>query len=386
MMDFVFRVLAFGAGFGLVALTILSAVRTLVLPRAAPDQLTRLVFVVIRKVFGVGLKFARSFREMDSLMALYAPIGLLALVPGWLILVTLGYMGMMWAAGDISWYQAFKISGSSLLTLGIAQDEGLLMTILEFTEAAIGLMLVALVIGYLPTIYAAFSRRESMVTMLEVRAGSPPSAVEMLSRYQRIHGLDGLAAQFQAWESWFADIEESHTSLSALVFFRSPWPDRSWVTAAGAVLDAAALRQSLVDLPLEPQASLCIRAGFIALRRISNFFNFPYNPDPHFPQDPITVSRADFDKACAQLEAANVPLKTDREQAWLDFAGWRVNYDRVLIGLANLTMAPPSPWTGERSKVLMTPFLRPRRPEYAGGQKQPGAESTKRLKTPPPPR
>lgn len=136
-----------------------------------------------------------------------------------------------------------------------------------------------------------------MVTLLEVRAGSPPSAVEMLSRYQRIQGLPGLAAQFEAWENWFADIEESHTSLPALVFFRSPWPDRSWVTAAGAVLDAAALRQALVDLPIEPQASLCIRAGFIAMRRISNFFNISYNPDPRYPQDAISVTRAEFDAA-----------------------------------------------------------------------------------------
>lgn len=361
MPDLVLRVGVFGLGFSLVVLALLSAVLTLVLPRSAPDLFTRLVFVTVRNLFGIGLKFVRNYQEMDRLMALYAPVGLLTLVPGWLLLVFLGYTGMIWAAADIGWYQAFKISGSSLLTLGIATEEGLLITLLEFSEAAIGLMLVALLIGYLPTIYAAFSRREAMVTMLEVRAGSPPSAVEMLSRFQRIQGLAALSSQFAAWENWFADIEESHTSLPALVFFRSPWPDRSWITAAGAVLDAAALRQSVVDLPTEPQASLCIRAGFIALRRISNFFNIPYNPDPHYPQESISVSRADFDQACAALAQVGVPLKSDMEKAWVDYAGWRVNYDRVLLALANLTMAPESPWTGRRNKVLVIPFLQARR-------------------------
>jgi len=132
------------------------------------------------------------------------------------------------------------------------------------------------------------------------------------------------------------------------VFFRSPRADRSWVTAAGAVLDAAALTLSVVDTPSDPRAQLCIRAGFLALRSIADFFRFPYPPDPHYPAQPISVSRAEFDAACAELAAQGVPLKADREQAWRDFAGWRVNYDLVLLALARLTMAPPSPWTGER--------------------------------------
>ena len=91
----------------------------------------------------------------------------------------------------------------------------------------IGLILVALLIAYLPTMYSAFSRREQAVNMLEVRAGSPPSASEMLMRFNRIHGLDKLADYWKIWEAWFADVEESHTTLPALVFFRSPRPENS---------------------------------------------------------------------------------------------------------------------------------------------------------------
>ena len=117
-----------------------------------------------------------------------------------------------------------------------------------------GILLVALLIAYLPTLYSAFSRREQVVNMLEVRAGSPPSALEMLLRFHRNQGLDKLTDYWRVWEAWFADIEESHTSLAALVFFRSPQPEHSWVTAAGAVLDAASLTLSSVDIPRAPSA------------------------------------------------------------------------------------------------------------------------------------
>jgi len=182
--------------------------------------------------------------------------------------------------------------------------------------------------------------------MLEVRAGSPPSAVEMIKRFYRLERLKQLGEMWVTWEAWFVDLEESHTSLAALAFFRSPQPHRSWVTAAGAVLDAAALVSSTVDIPKDTQADLCIRAGYLALRHIASFFGIPYNPNPQ-PTDPISVTRVQFDAACDELASAGVPLKADRDQAWRNFTGWRVNYDTVLLALANITLAPAAPWSSE---------------------------------------
>ncbi|MGH2520419.1 MAG: hypothetical protein ACRDF8_11480, partial [Chloroflexota bacterium] len=153
---------------------------------------------------------------------------------------------------------------------------------------------------------------------------------------------------WEQWEVWFANIEESHTSLSALSFFRSPRPERSWVTAAGAVLDAAALHLSTVDVPRDAAAALCIRAGFIALRRIADFFDIAYDANPR-PDDDISVERDEFDDACDRLAEAGIALRPDRDQAWHDFVGWRVNYDVVLVGLAGLTRAPQAPWSSDRS-------------------------------------
>jgi hypothetical protein len=219
----------------------------------------------------------------------------------------------------------------------------------------LGLIMVALLIAYLPTMYAAFSRREQAVNMLEVRAGSPPSALEMLLRFNRIHGLDKLADYWRTWEGWFADIEESHSTLAALVFFRSPRPEASWVTAAGTVLDAASLTLSAVDVPYEPSAALCNRAGYLALHEITHSFDIQLPHSPHFPDDPISISRAEFDEALTQLAAAGLPIKSDREQAWKDFAGWRVNYDRALIELCKLVMAPFAPWSSDR--IAEHPFV-----------------------------
>jgi len=356
------QTLIFILGIIITAATVFSAISTFVLPRSTTDRLTRLVFRVIRVFFSLPLGRARDFAARDRIMAYYAPFSLLALVPTWYALVGLGFACIYWALGAESWYQAFRLSGSSLLTLGYAVPKSSIETFLTFTEATLGLILVALLIAYLPTIYSAFSRREAAVTLLEVRAGNPPSAVEMLLRFERIHKIVNITEQWRAWETWFAEVEESHTSLPALVFFRSPKPDQSWVTAAGAVLDAAALTLSTVDVPNDPQAALCIRAGYLALRHIADSFDVQYNPAPDFPDDPISITQEEFERAYEQLDEGGVSLKKNRYQAWLDFAGWRVNYDHVLQSLASLTMAPDAPWSSDRAKkTSLPPVLRSRK-------------------------
>ena len=345
-MDILIKIVAFVAGLVLVVLAVSSAVQTFVLPRAASDVIVRVVFRNLRRVFNLAMRPTRTYEQRDRIMAFFGPVGLLTLLPAWLIITSLGYTGMFWALGAGSWYDAFKISGSSLLTLGFATGDHLALAVLEFSEATLGLIMVALLIAYLPTIYAAFSRRETAVSLLEVRAGSPPSAVELIERYQRIHGLDRLHDLWASWEVWFAELEESHTSLAALVFFRSPKSQQSWVTAAGAVLDAAALVNAAVDVPHDMQADLTLRAGFLALRSIADFFRVSYDARPK-PTDPISISRAEFDAAWEHMAAGGVPLKADREKAWASFAGWRVNYDRVLLALARITMAPPAPWSSD---------------------------------------
>jgi hypothetical protein len=356
-MQTLIHALVFIAGLLMVIFTLSSAFSTFVLPRAARSQLNRLVFGLLRRVIDFLLHFAKTYPRRDAIMAFYGPVGVMLLVPTWYMLIALGYAAMYWSLGVGNIYQAIRLSGSSLFTLGFESNNAFGIILLEFTEAMLGLIMVALLISYLPTMYSAFSRREQVVNMLEVRAGSPPSALEMLLRFHRNHGLEKLSDYWKVWESWFADIEESHTTLPALVFFRSPRGENSWVTAAGSVLDAAAITLSVIEIPYEVSAALCIRAGFLAFRRIANYFDIPNPQDPHYPATSICIKRQEFEAALDQLVTAGLPVKADREQAWRDFAGWRVNYDRALILLCGLVMAPQAPWSSDRAPKFDLPPL-----------------------------
>lgn len=356
-MDLIIRIFVFVIGTIIVLATISSAISTFVLPRSARSQLNRLVFGLLRRLFEFVLQFARSYERRDGIMAYYAPIALMLLVPTWYVLISIGYSFMYWALRAGDYFFDFRLSGSSLLTLGFVNPEGYFVNILVFSEAMLGLIMVGLLIAYLPTMYAAFSRREQAVNLLEIRAGIPPNPLDMLSRFHRIHGLDKLGEYWKSWEIWFADVEESHTTLPALVFFRSPRAENSWITSAGAVLDTAALTLSSIDIPYETSAALCIRAGFLALRNIADYFDISFPRDPHYPTTPITVTREEYDEVINTLAEAGLPIKTDREQAWNDFAGWRVNYDRVLLVLCTLVMPPKVPWSSDRAPKFKNPPL-----------------------------
>ncbi|MBN9386782.1 MAG: hypothetical protein J0I20_01915 [Chloroflexi bacterium] len=353
----VLQIGAFLLGMSLVLVTVASAIRTFVLPRSARDTISRTVFLAIRKIFNLITRRATTYEQRDQVMAYYVPVALLALEVYWLFQILLGYLCMFWALNSQDWNSAFTDSGSSLLTLGFAPLNGFFSIVLAFSEALLGLVMVALLIAYLPTMYSAFSRRELAVTLLEVRAGSPPSAVEMLVRFHTLRRLELLNQVWVDWEVWFAELAESHTTFGALSFFRSPEPNHSWITAAGAVLDAASLFNAVVDIKRDPQADLCIRAGYISLRRIADYFKLPFDPTPS-PDDPISVTRGEFDEAVARLAENNVPLKADLNQAWHDFAGWRVNYDVPLLRLAAITMAPEAPWSSDRSLRSLRPASR----------------------------
>jgi hypothetical protein len=349
------RPLAGIAGGVLAFWVMMGAVRTVILPRGEAVSLTRFVFIAVRKVFDLRLRKADDYVERDRRMALYSPVSLIVLPGVWVVLVMVGFTGIFWGLGVDPIDRAFDVSGSSLLTLGYAlPDHGVPTYGASFVEATIGLGLVALLISFLPTIYGAFQRRELLVARLATRAGDPPSSVEMILRHHRLGRLDALDEIWDDWESWFADIEETHTSQPSLVFFRSISHDRSWITSAGVVLDTAALRASTLRLPRKPEAELCLRAGYLSLRRIAGYFEIPFDRDPA-PDGPISITRDEFIAAYEALAFEGVPVRPNREQCWRDYSGWRVNYDAPLLGLAGLTMAPYAMWSSDRS-------LRPRNP------------------------
>lgn len=353
-MDAVGRVAAIVVGGALALWVLAGAVRTVILPRGEPVLLTRTVFLTTRALYDLRLRRVTTYAERDRVMARYAPVSLIVLPGVWVALMIAAFTGVFWGIGVDPLRRAFQVSGSSLLTLGFEVPEDVPTYGTSFIEATLGLGLVALLISFLPTIYSAFQRRELLVARLATRAGDPPSSVEIVLRHHRLARLDALDDIWDDWESWFADVEETHTSQPSLVFFRSISHERSWVTSAGVVLDAAAIRASTLHLPRSPKAELCLRAGYLSLRRIAAYFDIPFDRDPG-PDDPISVTRDEFLAAYEELASEGVPVRPDPDQCWRDWAGWRVNYDAPLVALAGLTMAPYARWSSDRS-------LRPRNP------------------------
>jgi hypothetical protein len=354
------HVAAFLLGCALIFTAIRSAVRTFVVPRGAPtDRLTRWIFISVRILIELPLRRAPKAKR-ERALAYFAPLALLTLPIVWLACVLLGYAAIYWALDSRSWSTSLTTSRFSLLNLGSNVGSIPAGSAIAFSETVISLLLAAILVSYLPAIYGAFSQREQVVTGLTTLAGSPPSPVRLIKRFHLIKGMGHIADQWPIWQAWFEQIEESHTALVPLVFYRSPQPDRSWVTAAGAILDTASIVASTLDRPRDPRAELCIRAGYLSLQRVAAPLGIPFNNDPA-PTDPINVTRAEYDAVYDELAAMGVPVKEDRDQTWRDFAGWRVNYDAALIGLAVITSAPNGVWSSDRVPYHRPLLVSPRR-------------------------
>lgn len=355
-----FRWFAFVLGLGLVLTTTSSIVRTLIVPRGLSSRSVQLVSRFFRKLFLFLANRTDDYYTKDRILVLHGPTLLIGVLVVWLTLYLFGYGLMLWPVVEGGFEEAMRESGSSMLTLGYAGSESAAATALHFAAAATGLITVALQIAYLPTLYASFNRRETLVTMLQSRAGAPAWGPEILIRHHNVRIMDNLPYLFAEWEQWAADVAESHSSYPVLIHLRSPAPLRSWVLSLLAVMDAGAMHVALNPTTAPSEARLCIRMGFLCLREIAQANNITYDPDP-FPDDPVELTFEDFLGAVHKLEAIGYPMERGPEEAWTHFRGWRVNYESVAYSLADAVVAPPGPWSGDRTHLPGMAIL-PQRP------------------------
>lgn len=347
----VLEVLSFATGLLIVLGTSGSAIRTLVLPRSVASRLAQLVGhrLVYRALLRLSYGF-KSYESKDRLLAYAAPLSLLAVLAGWMLAFLVGFALLIWPFTHASLLQSLRESGSSLLTLGFAQQNRVGPTIMYLLAGFSGLVVIALQIAYLPVLYGAFNRRETLVTMLQSRAGAPAWGPEILARAQLVNITDELRHLYAEWERWAAEVMESHTTYTILIWFRSPHPLRSWVIALLAALDSAAMFHALSPSKAPPEARLFLRMGFTCLRNIAEVLRIPYDPDP-FPDDPIELGFDEFKAAVDRLERSGFPMERTPEEAWPHFKGWRVNYEAVAYALADVVVAPPGPWSGPRTHL-----------------------------------
>jgi len=339
---------------GLLVLTSMSSViGTLIVSRQVSSRLTRWVDTVVDLTYQLVARHVTEYRRRDRLLATQAAAVLLAQLAAWLIVAYVGFALLLWPFAPHGVVSAFVDAGSSIFTLGFAVPNGAVPAVIVFLAAAVGLIIITLQIAYLPTLYAAFNRRETEVALLNARGGFPSWGPELLARTHYALGtdmssLDTMGDLYTQWERWASDVAESHTTYLQLVRFRSPQPLSSWVTSLLAVLDSAAMFLALSPKAApEIPARLCLRAGFSCFNRIGRAmgFDIPLEADP---EAGISVTYAEFLDAVNRMREVKFPLEREPEDAWPDFVGWRVNYERGAYAVALAVHAVPAMWSGPR--------------------------------------
>lgn len=324
-----------------------SAARTVVIPRPERVWLTRITFEAARRSAQFASRRISDRARRDRLLGMFGPAALLLLPVMWSIGSMLAFAAVFWGLGFGSIVEAIELSGSSLTTMGFVPTDTTLTTLVAVAEGLLGLGIVALMISFIPSLYGTFSRREVAVGRFTVRAGEPPSPTEFILRLNAIGQLEEVGERWIEWEEWFVELGETHTSFPALVYFRSIRPSRSWLTAAEAALDTAAVVAATRLVSTNGQADTMIRSGYLALRSIADFFLIEPELDPtqdDLIDERLSVDRAQFEMILDDLEAGGCVIGVDRSTAWQDFRGWRVNYDRAIAGLRMLVGDIDSHW------------------------------------------
>ncbi|MEO6821487.1 MAG: hypothetical protein ABI468_03100 [Candidatus Nanopelagicales bacterium] len=347
-------------GLAIVLSVFSSILRTLVVPRGVPSRLSRGVLRATMAVFRTAARRAGSYAGRDRVLAYAAPLSLIVTLLTWLALLFVGYGLMLYAFSPLSWASALREAGSSLFTLGFASTDRGQLTVLDFLAALTGPLVVGLLVGYLPSIYASYNRREVEVAMLHSRAGEPNWGPELLGRFAVVATVEELPGLWREWERWAADVAESHVNYPVLTYVRSAQPLRNWLIALLAVMDSAALNLALnPQLPQGP-ARYALRQGFVAIRDIARSEGIEVTEDPD-PHEPIDVTPEEFDRVCAMLATVGFSMGRTPQEAYPHFRGWRVNYERAAYALASRIDAVPAAWSGPRHPAQDTIY--PRRPQ-----------------------
>src|SRR5579859_758479 len=371
------RVVAAVIGGLLVLTSASSVIGTLIVSRSVSSRLTRWVDRAVDWAYQlVVARFADSpgdseeqrqeaYRRRDLLLATQAAAILLTQLAVWLLVAYIGFALLLWPFAARGVVSAFVDAGSSLFTLGFAVPAGAVPAVIVFLAAATGLVILTLQIAYLPTLYAAFNRRETEVALLNARGGVPSWGPELLARTHYglgsgVSTLDTMPELYTQWERWAADVAESHTTYLPLVRFRSPRPLSSWVIGLLAVLDSAALYLALSPekAPAVP-ARLCLRSGFQCLSEIAGAMGLKVAAAPD-PDAGISLTYQEFLEAVERMRGVDFPIERDAEQAWPDFVGWRVNYEQAAYAIAYAIEAVPALWSGPRRRPY--PPIPPLRP------------------------
>jgi hypothetical protein len=343
-------------GIAVVVLILLDAFETVVLPRRVQRQF-RLTAWFYRRTWIPWRKLAahiRSGSRRENFLGYFGPLSLIFLLAFWAFSLIFGFALLQYGAGEhvmmsnqpITFGGLLYHSGETFFTLGygdIVPTSGTARA-LAVLEAGMGFAFLGVVIGYLPTIYSSFSRREIEISLLDARAGSPPTAAELLLRIGNCPQQTGLDRVFRDWEHWAAEVLESHLSYPALSFFRSQHNNQSWLGALVTMLDSTALVIAGVDGIRSEQAKITFAVARHAVVDLAQVVNARY--DPHLPD---RLPAADLARLRQILAERGVKVRDDGE-AGEKLASLRAQYEPYAQATARNLFITLPPWVHPEKK------------------------------------
>jgi hypothetical protein len=344
--------LGFSIGVFLVTATWASVLGTLVITRAALPRLERSVVMLLRYVYIVFVRRLPTLRRRDITLASLAPTALFVLLAIWLAMFLLAYGLLFWPFVDGGVLQGFLASGSSIFTLGIGGFTEGAATAVSILAAGTGIVVIALFIAYLPTLYGRFNEREAAVIRLSARSDPPPWGPGLLAEQVRYDMLDTLPDVYSRWEELVTQISVSTVHYPLVAWFRGPYATTSWLASLVAALDSAALYQALSPKAAPPECRSFLRVGAVALSRARHPFlrtaldhSFLRTAlDPPSQSSETVLSQSAYRAGIEELRRGGFPIERDSEEAWRDFLTLRSSYEWTAYALAELVLAPPAPW------------------------------------------
>ncbi|MBS1706467.1 MAG: two pore domain potassium channel family protein [Armatimonadetes bacterium] len=347
-------------GLTLVVLTLWDALETIVLPRSVERRigLTKKFFQVVDPIYkAIGNRLWPHNPRAEAILGAYGPVALVALVAGWAALLIMGFaaidmgLGVRLSESPASYWTYGYHSAETFFTLGYGDvvpvnGVGRLTSVFQ---AGMGFGFLALVIGYLPVLYAGFSRREAQILLLDARAGSPPTAHELLRRYGPV-GPEPLTRLFAEYEEWAAGVLETTLSYPILAYYRSQHEKLTWLGAMTVMLDSTAIVLSCVRTH-EEDARMLLRQSemtFAMVRHLAVDVAYILDAKPRAVKERVT--REEFELIYSDLMHDGFKLNPI-EEAWPKFSEMLKEFEPFLGGMSvNLFLAIPPPVLHEASK------------------------------------
>ena len=351
------RYIAAIAGIFLIAVILWDGFETIILPRRVTRRvrLTRLFYRCTWIPWSAVARWMKPGKSRESFLGVYGPLSLLLLFVMWAVGLIFGFALLHWAAGSAevtfressTFWTDLYMSGTTFFTLGLGDitPHTRAARIVTVLESGTGFGFLAVVISYLPVLYGAFSRREVNISLLDARAGSPPTAAELVRRHVCSQNLEALGQFLRDWEVWSSDLMESHLSFPVLCYYRSQHDNQSWLAALTAVLDTCALLKSCAEGPLQWQAQLTFAISRHALVDLAQVLHIP-------PKQPVgdRLSENELGQLRGLLSSSCVPV-CGRAAAVQKLRDLRSTYEPYINGLSERLLMPYPGWNVAAEKA-----------------------------------